>query len=59
LGRALVEALDRESEARQAGLDCECRTIPLEVVPRAIVNRETRGVVKRGSSSPRRRLRPM
>lgn len=35
-----------EAEAEQAGLNCESRTIPLTVVPRAIVNRDTRGVVK-------------
>ena len=35
-----------EVEARQAGIECECRSIPLEYVPRAIVNRDTRGLVK-------------
>jgi mercuric reductase len=35
-----------EVEAQQAGLDCECRAIGLDLVPRALVNRDTRGVVK-------------
>jgi mercuric reductase len=35
-----------EAEADAQGLDCECRTIPLEYVPRALVDRDTRGLVK-------------
>jgi mercuric reductase len=35
-----------EAEAEKAGLDCHCRTIALDVVPRALVNRDTRGLVK-------------
>jgi mercuric reductase len=35
-----------DTEARKAGIDCECRTAPLELVPRALVNRDTRGLVK-------------
>jgi mercuric reductase len=35
-----------EAEAQQAGLDCECRSITLDLVPRALVNRDTRGIVK-------------
>lgn len=35
-----------EEEAETAGLDCECRSISLSVVPRALVNRDTRGLVK-------------
>lgn len=35
-----------EAEAEKAGFDCECRTIALAVVPRARVNRDTRGLVK-------------
>lgn len=27
-------------------MGCDCRVLPLEAVPRAIVNRDTRGVVK-------------
>lgn len=35
-----------EEEAERAGFECECRSIPLDLVPRALVNRDTRGVVK-------------
>jgi mercuric reductase len=35
-----------EAEALDQGLDCECRVLGLEHVPRAIVSRNTRGVVK-------------
>ncbi|PRX50032.1 mercuric reductase [Prauserella shujinwangii] len=35
-----------DAEARARGYDCECRVLPLEHVPRALVNRDTRGLVK-------------
>lgn len=35
-----------EREAADAGHGCECRVLPLEFVPRALVNRDTRGFVK-------------
>jgi len=35
-----------DAEANEAGIACECRTLPLEYVPRALVNRDTRGLVK-------------
>lgn len=35
-----------EAEAEKAGLECECRTVSLDIVPRALVNRDTRGLVK-------------
>ncbi|MDA8313030.1 MAG: mercury(II) reductase [Actinomycetota bacterium] len=35
-----------DAEVRPAGLSCTCRVLPLSYVPRAIVNRDTRGVVK-------------
>ncbi|MFI6163038.1 mercury(II) reductase [Micromonospora haikouensis] len=35
-----------DAQAAQQGLDCECRTLSLDYVPRAIVNRDTRGLVK-------------
>ncbi|MPZ62159.1 MAG: FAD-binding protein [Propionibacteriales bacterium] len=35
-----------DAEAVETGLRCECRVLPLEHVPRAIVNRDPRGVVK-------------
>src|SRR5712692_951677 len=33
-------------QAQRQGIDCECRVLPLDVVPRALVNRDTRGFVK-------------
>lgn len=35
-----------DKQARAAGIRCECRVLPLEYVPRALVNRDTRGFVK-------------
>jgi mercuric reductase len=35
-----------EAEAHEQGLECECRVLGLTDVPRAIVSRNTRGVVK-------------
>ncbi|MGH9069632.1 MAG: mercury(II) reductase [Acidimicrobiales bacterium] len=35
-----------DAQATEAGIDCTCRTLPLTYVPRAIVNRDTRGLVK-------------
>ena len=35
-----------DQQARHAGYDCECRVLDLEQVPRAIVNLDTRGLVK-------------
>ena len=35
-----------DEQARAAGFECECRTLELEHVPRAIVNLDTRGAVK-------------
>ena len=35
-----------DEEANSLGLTCECRVLPLTQVPRAIVNRDTRGVAK-------------
>jgi mercuric reductase len=46
-----------EAQAHEQGLDCECRTIPLEHVPRALVNRDTRGVVKIVADRDRGRIR--
>ena len=31
-----------DAQAREQGIDCECRVVSLEYVPRAIVNRDTR-----------------
>jgi mercuric reductase len=35
-----------ETEAASRGVECECRVLDLENVPRAIVSRDTRGAVK-------------
>ncbi len=35
-----------EEQALAAGFACDCRVLPLADVPRALVNRDTRGVVK-------------
>lgn len=35
-----------DDEATQEGISCECRVVSLAHVPRAIVNRDTRGVAK-------------
>jgi mercuric reductase len=35
-----------DAQATAAGIGCECRVLPLSSVPRAIVNRDTRGLVK-------------
>ncbi|ACC43905.1 MULTISPECIES: mercury(II) reductase [Mycobacteriaceae] len=35
-----------DAQATAAGIQCDCRTIPLQYVTRAIVNRDTRGLVK-------------
>lgn len=35
-----------EKEVLAAGIRCQCRVLPLDYVPRAIVNRDLRGVIK-------------
>ncbi|KXO95095.1 Mercuric reductase (plasmid) [Tsukamurella tyrosinosolvens] len=35
-----------EEQARTAGIRCACRVLPLDHVPRAVVNRDTRGFIK-------------
>ncbi len=35
-----------DEQATAAGIRCECRVLPLAYVPRALVNRDTRGMVK-------------
>lgn len=35
-----------DAEATAAGIACECRVLPLKHVPRALVNRDTTGVIK-------------
>lgn len=43
---ALASAGLTEAAAVAAGLDCECRVLPLSAVPRALANRDTRGAIK-------------
>jgi mercuric reductase len=45
-----------EAEAHARGLDCECRVLDLENVPRAIVSRSTHGVVKLVTERDSRRI---
>ena len=33
-------------QANEQGIECECRVLPMSAVPRALVNRDTRGFVK-------------
>ena len=35
-----------EKQVLDAGIRCDCRVLPLEYVPRALVNRDTRGFIK-------------
>ncbi len=35
-----------EGQVNGAGIRCECGVVPLEYVPRALVNRDTRGLIK-------------
>ncbi len=35
-----------DEQANAQGIECECRVLPLTAVPRALVNRDTRGFVK-------------
>jgi mercuric reductase len=35
-----------DQQANQRGIECECRVLPMSAVPRALVNRDTRGFVK-------------
>jgi mercuric reductase len=35
-----------DEQANQQGIDCTCRVLPMSAVPRALVNRDTRGFVK-------------
>jgi mercuric reductase len=35
-----------EAEMDKSGVECECHAVSLDVVPRALANRDTRGIVK-------------
>jgi mercuric reductase len=43
---AIASAGLTEAELVRQGVPCDCRVLPLEAMPRAIVGRDTRGVVK-------------
>jgi len=43
---AIASAGPTEAELTGQGVACDCRVLPLSAVPRAIVGRDTRGVVK-------------
>ncbi|GAA1870895.1 mercury(II) reductase [Paeniglutamicibacter psychrophenolicus] len=45
-GPALAAVGMTEKDAVAAGIRCDCRVLPLEYVPRAVVNRDTRGFIK-------------
>jgi mercuric reductase len=45
-----------EDQARAQGLDCACRVLPLDHLPRALVNRDTRGMVKLVAERPTGRI---
>lgn len=45
-GPAIGVAGLTEQQVLDAGLRCDCRVLPLSYVPRAVVNRDTRGFIK-------------
>lgn len=45
-----------DKEANAAGIRCECRVLPLDYVPRALVNRDTRGFIKIVADAGTRRI---
>jgi mercuric reductase len=45
-GPAIAAAGLTEAQADAQGIACDCRVLPLEYVPRALVNRDTRGLIK-------------
>ncbi|WP_020388705.1 mercury(II) reductase [Kribbella catacumbae] len=45
-----------DAKVVDAGIRCDCRILPLEYVPRALVNRDTRGLVKIVAEAGTRRL---
>jgi len=51
---AVVGLTDEEAVA--AGIECDCNTIPLSVVPRAGAIRDTRGMIKMVLDAPTRRV---
>ena len=51
---AVVGLTDEDANAR--GIECQCNTIPMSVVPRAGAIRDTRGVIKMVLERPTRRV---
>ena len=45
-----------DEQANQLGIACECRVLPMSAVPRALVNRDTRGFVKIVAEAPSGRI---
>lgn len=45
-----------DAQVIKAGIQCDCRTLPLEYVPRALANREIRGLIKLVVDASTRRL---
>jgi mercuric reductase len=43
---AIASAGLTEAQLVRLGVACDCRVLPLEAVPRAVVSRDTRGVIK-------------
>lgn len=43
---AIAAAGLTDAQANEAGYRCDCRVLPLEYVPRALVNRDTHGLIK-------------
>jgi mercuric reductase len=54
---AIASAGLTEAELIRSGTACDCRVLPLSAVPRAIVNRDTRGVVKLVTEAATGRIR--
>ena len=53
---SLASAGVTEAEALAAGHECDCRTLELTDVPRAIVNRDTRGAIKLVADAQSRKI---
>jgi len=54
---AIASAGLTEAGLVRSGVACDCRVLPLEAVPRAIVNRDTRGLVKLVAEAATGRIR--
>jgi mercuric reductase len=54
---AIASAGLTEAELLRTGVSCDCRVLPLSAVPRAVVARDTRGMVKLGVEAGTGRVR--